>query len=293
MCSDVEQLDEAEIDAIAAFLHGEQVRQIEEAARRVAPPDAPVVAAGSGAFLAREVAARLGRAVAAGRGGTGGGARGTAGGKPVLTVVKVGGGLGDDALPGLCAALGELGRRHRLLVVPGGAGFADAVREADRRFGLHADTAHRMAILGMEQFGWLLSDLIPGAERCTDLTRAGTGRTSVLLPAGLPLDALPASWQVTSDSIAAWVADRVGAGRLVLVKAVDDLHGRARLTVAELAALRSEVVDEYLPTALEGARFETWVIGGRDPARLAELLERGTTAGTRIAAGRLLRCGDG
>jgi 5-(aminomethyl)-3-furanmethanol phosphate kinase len=211
----------------------------------------------------------------------------------VLTVVKIGGGLGDDALPGLCAALGELGERHRLLVVPGGAGFADAVREADRRFGLDADTAHRMAILGMEQFGWLLSDLIPGAERCADLALAGTGPTKVLLPAGLRLEGLPASWQVTSDSIAAWVAERVGAERLALVKAVDDLHGRASLSVAELAALHSDVVDEFLPTVLEGARFETWVFGGRDPARLAELLERGTTAGTRIAAGRLLRCGDG
>jgi (4-(4-[2-(gamma-L-glutamylamino)ethyl]phenoxymethyl)furan-2-yl)methanamine synthase len=62
VCSDVDQLDAAEIDAIAAFLHGEQVRQIEEAARR--QPHAPVVAAGSGAFMAREVGARLGRAVA-------------------------------------------------------------------------------------------------------------------------------------------------------------------------------------------------------------------------------------
>jgi (4-(4-[2-(gamma-L-glutamylamino)ethyl]phenoxymethyl)furan-2-yl)methanamine synthase len=64
VCSDVDQLEAAEIDAIAAYLHGEQVRQIEEAARRVAQ-DGPVVAAGSGAFMAREVAARLGRAVAA------------------------------------------------------------------------------------------------------------------------------------------------------------------------------------------------------------------------------------
>jgi probable H4MPT-linked C1 transfer pathway protein len=64
VCSDVEQLDEAEIDAIAAYLCGEQVRQIEDAARRVGSPDGPVVAAGSGAFLGREVAARLGRAVA-------------------------------------------------------------------------------------------------------------------------------------------------------------------------------------------------------------------------------------
>ena len=158
----------------------------------------------------------------------------------MLTVVKVGGGVGD-ALPGVCATLGELGRRHRLLVVPGGAGFADAVRAADHRYGLHAHSSHRMAILAMEQFGWLLSDLIPGVP--------------VLLPAGLPLDELPASWDVTSDSIAAWVAHRVGAERLVLVKAADGLG-----------------VDGYFPRALEGAGFETWVIG---PDRLSELLERG------------------
>jgi 5-(aminomethyl)-3-furanmethanol phosphate kinase len=201
----------------------------------------------------------------------------------VLTVVKVGGGLGDDALPGLCAALGELGRRHRLLVVPGGARFADAVRDADRRFGLRAETSHRMAILGMEQFGWLLGDLIPGAELRSDLASAAAGRTTVLMPAALPLDELPASWDVTSDSIAARVADRAGAGRLVLVKAIDDLHGRTRLTVAELAALRPGEVDAYLPTALERASFETWVIAGRDPRRLIELLDRGTPTGTRIA----------
>jgi uncharacterized hydantoinase/oxoprolinase family protein len=68
VCADVEQLDGGEVDAIAAFLHGEQLRQIEEAARRVQrplPPEAPVVAVGSGDFLGREVAARIGRAVSA------------------------------------------------------------------------------------------------------------------------------------------------------------------------------------------------------------------------------------
>ena len=216
----------------------------------------------------------------------------------MLTVVKVGGGLsraaGDGALRTLCSALGRLGERHPLLVMPGGAGFADAVRDADRRFGLRAPTSHRMAILGMEQFGWLLSDLVPGAVRCSDLSGVGAGRTTVLLPAALPLHALPASWDVTSDSIAAWVADRVGAGRLVLVKEVDGLYADwpprgeplARLTVAELAALGAGGVDAYLPTLLEGARFETWVIGA---AHVMELLDRGTTVGTRIAPARLVR----
>jgi len=213
----------------------------------------------------------------------------------VLTVVKLGGGLGsgagDDALRTLCTAIGELGGRHPLLVVPGGAWFADAVRDADRRFDLSAATSHRMAILGMEQFGWLLSELIPGAERRADLGPVAAGRTAVLLPAELPLRSLPASWQVTSDSIAAWVARAAGAGRLALVKEVDGLYADwpprgeplPRLTVAELAALRPGGVDGYLPTALANASFETWVISGRDPRRLADLLERGATPGTRIA----------
>ena len=66
VCADAEQMAAEEIDAIAAFLHAEQMRQIEAAVRRVsegfevAPP---LVLLGVGAFLAREVAARLGLAV--------------------------------------------------------------------------------------------------------------------------------------------------------------------------------------------------------------------------------------
>ena len=171
----------------------------------------------------------------------------------VLTVVKIGGGVGADALPALCETVGELAARHPLLVVPGGAGFADAVREADRRFGLHAGTAHRMAILGMEQFGWMLSDLIPGAVRSAEL-RVVPGRTVVVMPAGLALDELPESWDVTSDSIAAWVAGESGAERLVLVK-----HPSAGGPGA---------VDEHLPLLLERARLETRVVG---PDRLVEV----------------------
>ena len=323
VCADVEQLGAGEVDAIAAFLAGEQLRGLEAAARRVS--GAAARCAGRGGRLRRLPGARgrgapgangrraaraMGRRRRRGRARRGAGrAAGGASARAVLTVVKVGGGLGrgagDEALRALCRILGELGERHPLLVVPGGAGFTDAVRDHDRRFGLRATTSHRMAILGMEQFGRLLSDLIPGAASCADLARAcaisGTGRAVVLLPAGLPLDGLPESWEVTSDSIAAWVAGQAGAERLVLVKGVDGLFAEwpprgeplARLTVAELAALRPGGVDAYLPTALERAGFETWVIGGRVPARVVDLLERGTTVGTRIAAARLLRSKNG
>jgi 5-(aminomethyl)-3-furanmethanol phosphate kinase len=224
----------------------------------------------------------------------------------VLTVVKVGGGLareaGDGALRTLCRAIGDAGARHPLLVVPGGAAFADAVREHDSRFALSELAAHRMAILAMDQFGWLLSDLIPGAVSCTDLAAAGAaaarGSTPVLLPAELLVgDPLPASWGVTSDSIAAWVAGAADAGRLVLVKPVDGLYHDwpadgeplARLSLGELAELRAAGraagVDPYLPEALRAAGVEAWVIDGREPGRLVTLLEHGSTEGTLVMPG--------
>ena len=221
----------------------------------------------------------------------------------MLTVVKVGGGLareaGDGALRSLCRTIGDAGAHHPLLLVPGGADFADAVREHDSRFGLRAATAHRMAILAMDQFGWLLSDLVPGAVRCADLAAArapsARGRTPILLPAAvLASDPLPASWAVTSDSIAAWVAGAAQAARLVLVKPVGGLYRDwpaegeplARLSVDELAELRAggraAGVDEHLPEALRAAGVDTWVIDGREPARLVTLLEQGSTKGTLV-----------
>jgi 5-(aminomethyl)-3-furanmethanol phosphate kinase len=221
----------------------------------------------------------------------------------VLTVVKVGGGLarvaGDAALRTLCRTIGDAGARHPLLVVPGGAGFADAVREHDSRFALRAGTAHRMAILAMDQFGWLLSDLIPGAAPCADLSAAraaaARGSTPILLPAALLAeDPMPASWAVTSDSIAAWVAGAEHEARLVLVKPVAGLYRDwpadgeplARLSVAELARLRAAGqaagVDPYLPEALRTAGVEAWLIDGREPARLVTLLEHGRTEGTLV-----------
>ena len=111
-----------------------------------------------------------------------------------------------------------------VLVVPGGGPFADTVRDLDRRMGLDPDAAHWMAVTGMEQHGQLLASAMRRAVLVEDAASirlaVAKGHVPVLLPRRWlrQTDPLPHSWDVTSDSIAAWVAGAIGASRLVLVK---------------------------------------------------------------------------
>jgi aspartokinase-like uncharacterized kinase len=207
-------------------------------------------------------------------------------------VLKIGGSLSRcPELPDLCKAIETLSQDHGLLIVPGGGDFAEQVREADRRFQLGDTTAHCMALLAMNQFGYLLSRLISGSVVTPELDNAlkssESGRAAILLPFELVMksDPLPHSWQVTSDSVAAWLSQWIHCQRLALLKDVDGLANKdgliAEMTVAQLAS-HSGGVDAYLPKLLAQETLETWVINGRRPERLSEWLAIGHTTGTRI-----------
>lgn len=141
-------------------------------------------------------------------------------------IVKIGGGLlaSQGDLDRVVAALGALARHRRLLIVPGGGPFADAVRAADRRLRIADDAAHWMAVLAMDQYAHLIASRFEaGAVVFTlaDAIAAGDdGRVPVLAPFRWLFDddPLPQAWDVTSDSIAAWIAGASGAREIVLVK---------------------------------------------------------------------------
>jgi aspartokinase-like uncharacterized kinase len=210
-------------------------------------------------------------------------------------VIKVGGSLGaaPTALRRLMETLGRAARRQRLVVVPGGGSFADEVRRADRRFGLGDSAAHWMAILAMDQYAHLLAELAPGAAVVLNRRGIKRGRLNILAPSAWlrRADPLPHSWDVTSDSIAAWVARAVRATRLMLVKDVDGFLGPGRGTgrperlvrQVALGAL-SGVVDPYFARALHPATA-CWIVRGTRPDRIARLLATGQTYGTEVVAG--------
>jgi len=144
----------------------------------------------------------------------------------VDTVVKVGGGVLADAdgFDAVLAAIGAAARHRRLLIVPGGGPFADAVREVDRRFKLRDEAAHWMAVLAMDQYAYVVATRLAGGAIVAERREIGAvlaaGRVPVLAPSRWLRDAdpLPHSWDVTSDSLAAWIAGQVGTPRLVVIK---------------------------------------------------------------------------
>ena len=176
-------------------------------------------------------------------------------------VVKVGGGLlaHADALTTVLDLLLERG--GRTLVVPGGGPFADAVREVDRHSEIGDDAAHWMAVHAMDQCARLLVDRLGTRGRLVD-TPLQVYETRGDLPVIAPLrwlqqaDPLPHSWDVTSDSIAAWVAGKVEARRLILIKP---------------PAATGDLVDAYFERALP-AGIDVHVVPADQVERLRELL---------------------
>jgi (4-(4-[2-(gamma-L-glutamylamino)ethyl]phenoxymethyl)furan-2-yl)methanamine synthase len=261
VCADRDMLDDAAVSSIADALADAQVARIAEDVRRVAarhPSLQAAVVTGLGAFIGRAAAERAGlRSVmlsaelgdAASRcapavsvallADESGGQSERPAQEPsdsreaasqasrrLEAVVKIGGGalanLGDfDAA---LAAIGAAGRGRRLLVVPGGGPFADAVRDVDRRLQLSDTAAHWMAVLAMDQSAHLVAARLAGSQVVVDAPEIDAALAAGVMPVLAPSrwmrdrDALPHSWDVTSDSIAAWVAGQLGARRLVLIK---------------------------------------------------------------------------
>jgi aspartokinase-like uncharacterized kinase len=142
-----------------------------------------------------------------------------------VIVVKLGGSHArSPLLPGWLAAIGRAA--GRVVVVPGGGPFADAVRAAQPAMGFDDDAAHDMALMAMAQYGRALSGLAGFVHADTlDALREAAVRGRVPVWSPWPMlrahPEIPRSWDVTSDSLAVWLATTLEARGVVLIKHCD------------------------------------------------------------------------
>jgi len=182
-----------------------------------------------------------------------------------LTVIKIGGSCAPSLdlrhWTALVAACGG-----HAVIVPGGGPFADAVRAAQPTMGFDDAAAHHMAMLGMEQLGHALASFdrrLVVADSMAALRRArAAGKVAVWLPGRMAMKAadIPASWEVTSDSLAAWLAGKLRASRLLLLKQVE----LPRQPAAATALAERGIVDPAFPRFLKASGTAAFILGPAD-----------------------------
>ena len=188
-------------------------------------------------------------------------------------VVKLGGSLYNH-VPQLVPILRSSTRP--LLIIPGGGPFADAVRRA----GLEDEAAHWEAIAAMDQYGlYIASYGLPVTDRLVL-----PDHTIIVLPGRTmrERDPLPRTWDVTSDTIAAWVAAELRLN-LLLLKSVDGIMDGGVLQEHVDTPRETDLVDPMLiPYVLE-KQVCTFIINGSRLEFLIRYLRGDTVPGTCIS----------
>jgi len=179
-----------------------------------------------------------------------------------MWVIKLGGSLlGSEELKRWLDIVERLGD-GKVIIVPGGGVFADAVRTSQEMSGINDEVAHIMAVMAMDQFGVLMtglnSKLVTAASELELAERGWQHRGIIWLPSKMVCadEDIPTHWDMTSDSLAAWLASKVNAEHLILVKSKQP--NVKCMSSQELK--EAGLVDSSLTDFISDAEFKTWLI---------------------------------
>lgn len=143
-----------------------------------------------------------------------------------MIVLKLGGSLLSQAVLQQWLSLASEKGKGQLIIVPGGGVFADQVRSTQKQWQYNDKIAHQMAILAMHQMALLFQGLVAELVLINKITLIKENlqqkKVLVWLPNINELDALaiPATWDISSDTLAVFLAKQLQADKVFLVKSV-------------------------------------------------------------------------
>ena len=200
-----------------------------------------------------------------------------------MCVVKLGGSLANsEELPRWLEVIGTAGA-GKVVLVPGGGPWADEVRAAQKREGFDDSVAHRKALRAMEQYGKVLAGMRANLIPANGIAEIHEALRNGLVPIWMPYDmvvadpSVPESWNVTSDSLAAWLAKKLNASVLLLVKSLK--IDRPQSDIEDL--VHRGWLDPAFATFTSGMHLQMTLLGQGDQKAAERML---TAAGTAVAA---------
>ena len=190
-----------------------------------------------------------------------------------MWVIKLGGSLlSSGSLNKWLSIIIEFGK-GKLVIVPGGGSFADQVREAQKKWRFDDKAAHQMALLAMEQTAHLLKSVAPDLSLTDSIEEieeiVNLNKVPVWLQCKM-IDTSPdisSNWNVTSDSLALWLAGKLKAEHTMLVKSLSASNKNAR----QLSDF--DMVDKAFPEFVKKSESELWWLEESDMGVFKKMLK--------------------
>jgi 5-(aminomethyl)-3-furanmethanol phosphate kinase len=187
-------------------------------------------------------------------------------------VVKIGGSLAEtgrlaDVLALVCCA------NREIVIVPGGGGFAQKVRDLQNALKFDDASAHRLAMLGMHQMAEMYLAMERRLGAADSLESIARQQAAGLIPVWLPFQmckddpTIPADWTITSDGLAARLAEHLGRAPIVLLKSVDVSQDAKAEDLA-----RDGLVDQAFPSIVQRSNLDWRIFGPSDDKALMDYL---------------------
>jgi aspartokinase-like uncharacterized kinase len=198
-----------------------------------------------------------------------------------MKVIKIGG-----SLLAIAERIMPVFSDYEVLLIPGGGIFADAVRRIYSNHRISDTAAHKMAILGMHQFGIIISDIsgIPTIDSMDDFIGC-----AILLPLDMVSKSdLSPSWDVASDTIACYIAKMAGEREFIKLTDVDGImvDGEVVKTIDAGKLLNTTTcLDKSLPSYLQTWKMNCRVVNGTVENNIRSALE-GDPVGTLVTGGK-------
>jgi len=200
-----------------------------------------------------------------------------------MFVIKFGGSLSKNpkAIRKIFEILEEISLNHKFIILPGGGEFADLVLKYYESHNLNLKISHNACILAMDIVGMLLSNF-------TNIkTSYELNANTIFLPSRLLSDSgMEISNEITSDSIAVYIASKVNAETIILLKSVDgifvdkDLYNE--ISAKELEKIKSNVIDFAFLKFIQRYKKTAYIINGNFPERLKNFIEKKEGIHTKI-----------
>lgn len=202
----------------------------------------------------------------------------------IKQVVKIGGSL----FPNYAIDLAKKLENTSSCIVLGGGEFANLIRKYDDEQHFSEETNHWTAIDCMDIISKLVNDKVDTARLAYTIEEvnqiADEGFTPIFIVSRFLRDEDPfeCSWDVTSDSIAAYVAHLLNAN-LLIVTNVNGIYTQepkepgstfiSKIDATKLLTFQESSVDVMLPSLLLKFGTNCYVVNGKYPERVLSLID--------------------